>query len=137
MEIIFTLAEINRAVAQFTALTIGYKVFALHGDMGAGKTTFVNAICQSAGVTDNISSPTFSIINQYTTNKGKAIYHIDLYRLKNEEEAVQAGVEDCLYSGNTCFVEWPEQASGIFPEKTLHITISTIDMNSRKLRINL
>ena len=137
MELIFTLDEIESAAAKFARLTAAYKVFALEGEMGAGKTTFVHAFCKVAGVKDTISSPTFSIINQYITQQQKIIYHIDLYRLKNEEEAIQAGVEDCLFSGNTCFVEWPQKAPGIFPDTTLHISITAIYMNTRKLKINL
>ncbi len=137
MELIFTLEDIQQAVQTFNTAATGYKVFALHGEMGAGKTTFVHAVCKAAGVTGNISSPTFSIINQYTTDNGALIYHIDLYRLKDEEEALQAGVEDCLYSGNTCFVEWPEKAPGIFPDGTLDIIISVTGSNTRKLKINL
>ena len=105
--------------------------------MGAGKTTFVHAVCEAAGVKDNISSPTFSIINEYVASSGNVIYHIDLYRLKNEQEAMQAGVEDCLFSGNRCFVEWPDRAPNIFLDNTLHVSISVLDMNTRKLKINL
>lgn len=137
MELNFTSGNIHSAAKQFIEATVNYSVFALHGDMGAGKTTFVHAVCEAMGVKDNISSPTFSIINQYTNQDKQIIYHIDLYRLKDDEEAIHAGIEDCLYSGNTCFVEWPDRAPGIFPDHTLHITISTIDMNTRKLKINL
>jgi tRNA threonylcarbamoyladenosine biosynthesis protein TsaE len=137
MELIFSLNEITAAAKEFADQTAGYKVFALEGDMGAGKTTFVHAYCAVAGVTDAVSSPTFSIINQYTTQQQQIIYHIDLYRLKDEEEAIQAGVEDCLYSGNTCFVEWPQKTPGIFPDNTVHVTITAIEANIRKLKINL
>ena len=137
MELTFKLKDIEQAALQFSNLVKGYKVFALHGEMGAGKTTFVQAVCAIDTVVDTVSSPTYSIINQYTTKAGELIYHIDLYRLKDEEEALQAGVEDCLYSGNRCFVEWPEKAPGIFPENTLHLTLITIDSNTRKLKINL
>ena len=137
MELNFTIDELAGVAKNFIAATTDYKVFALHGGMGAGKTTFVHAVCEAAGVTENISSPTFSIINQYATPQGQIFYHIDLYRLKDEEEAIQAGVEDCLYSGNTCFVEWPDKAPGIFPANTLHISIIAIDLNTRKLKINL
>lgn len=137
MELNFTLDNITAVANKFIEVTANYTVFALHGDMGAGKTTFVHAVCEAMGIKDNISSPTFSIINQYTNKEGRIVYHIDLYRLKDEEEAIQAGVEDCLYSGNTCFVEWPDRASGIFPDNTLHVTITAIDMITRKLKINL
>src|SRR5215211_5600042 len=99
-------------------------VFAFHGEMGAGKTTLIAALCREKGSTDALSSPTFSIINEYVyQNSGteEKIYHIDLYRLKDEEEVVAAGVEDCLYSGALCLVEWPEKAPHLFDERTVHV----------------
>jgi len=137
MEVNFTLDNIDKAAMEFLSATENFTVFAFSGEMGAGKTTFIHALCDALKVTDTISSPTFSIINQYTTSTGKVIYHIDLYRLKDEEEALQAGVEDCLYSGNTCFVEWPDKAPGIFPDDTAYINIEATASNSRKLKINL
>jgi tRNA threonylcarbamoyladenosine biosynthesis protein TsaE len=109
------------------------KVIALHGQMGAGKTTFSHAFCNALGVIDVVSSPTFSIINVYETKDDKTIYHLDLYRLKDEEEAIQAGVEDCLYSGNICLVEWPERIPTIFPENTLHIKINVVNTRQRRI----
>ena len=104
--------------------------------MGAGKTTFIHALCEIKGVKDVVGSPTFSIINEYfLPDTGGKIYHIDLYRLGNEDEAVRAGVEDCLYGDNICFVEWPEKAPGIFPPETLHLEIEAIDSNTRHLTI--
>ncbi len=137
MEVNFTLDKIQDAAIKLLSDSANYKVFALHGEMGAGKTTFTHAICQTMGVIDIITSPTFSIINQYQTNNGQTVYHMDLYRIKNETEAIHAGVEDCLYSGNVCLVEWPERAAGIFPDETLHITITSVDDNTRKLKYNL
>jgi tRNA threonylcarbamoyladenosine biosynthesis protein TsaE len=137
MEVIFTLEEIGDAAWKLLSLTRGYKVFALHGEMGAGKTTFIHALCEAMGVSDNISSPTFAIINQYKNADGEIVFHIDLYRLKDEEEAISSGVEDCLYSGNTCLVEWPEKAIGIFPDDTIHIYIAAIGNNTRKLSFEL
>jgi tRNA threonylcarbamoyladenosine biosynthesis protein TsaE len=137
MDLIFKLENIQEAAAKFLSAVNINGVFAFHGEMGAGKTTFIHALCEAIAVKENISSPTFSIINQYSTTQGKAIYHMDLYRLKDETEAVNAGVEDCLYSGNTCLVEWPEKAPGIFPDGTVHITITMLDTNTRKLSINL
>ena len=102
--------------------------------MGAGKTTFIHTLCDLRGVTDVVGSPTFSIINEYLF-PGGMIYHIDLYRLKDEEEALRAGVEDCLYSDHVCLVEWPEKAPGIFPPGTVHAFIEVIDSDSRHLTI--
>jgi tRNA threonylcarbamoyladenosine biosynthesis protein TsaE len=137
MELNFTLETIATAATQFIEAVGQNKVIALHGEMGAGKTTFVHAICHALGVAEPVSSPTYSIINQYTSANGEIIYHIDLYRLRDEEEALQAGVEDCLYAGGWCFVEWPEKAPAIFPINTLQVTIIAIEINSRKLLINL
>lgn len=133
MTVNFTLSKINEVAKSFFAETTDHKVIAFHGDMGAGKTTFIHALCEAMGVTDTISSPTFSIINQYNTSAGQTVYHMDLYRLKDEEEAINAGVEDCLYSGNTCLVEWPEKVPGIFPEDTLHVFIENSNTAERKI----
>ncbi|HMG82258.1 MAG TPA: tRNA (adenosine(37)-N6)-threonylcarbamoyltransferase complex ATPase subunit type 1 TsaE [Ferruginibacter sp.] len=137
MELIFTLSEIHKAAQKLLSSVGVHKVFAFDGEMGAGKTTFIHALCEELGVTDTISSPTFSIINQYKTRSGETVYHMDLYRLKNEEEAVNAGVEDCMYSNNICLVEWPDKAPGIFPQDTLRVSITILDGNRRKMQINL
>jgi tRNA threonylcarbamoyladenosine biosynthesis protein TsaE len=137
MEITFSLDSIQVAAAKFLAILVQPTTIALHGNMGAGKTTFINALCVQLGVQDAVSSPTFSIINQYTTHANITVYHIDLYRLKDEEEAIQAGVEDCLYSGSYCFVEWPEKTPSLLPTNTIHLYISTININTRKLVFNL
>jgi tRNA threonylcarbamoyladenosine biosynthesis protein TsaE len=137
MEVIFQLDNIHDAAQKLLAGAGSNKVFAFHGEMGVGKTTFIHALCEVLKVKGTISSPTFSIINQYTTETDATIYHMDLYRLKDEQEAINAGVEDCLYSKNTCLVEWPEKAPGIFPGNTVHIHISFISSETRKLSINL
>ncbi len=133
MEVIFSLNQIEAAAAEIIAFSANYKVLALHGEMGAGKTTFTKAYCKAKKVVDNISSPTFSIINQYTTESGEIIYHLDLYRLKNEEEVFSSGAEDCLLSGNTCLVEWPEKAVGILPDETLHLYFTSLNTGTRKI----
>ncbi|MBK8521952.1 MAG: tRNA (adenosine(37)-N6)-threonylcarbamoyltransferase complex ATPase subunit type 1 TsaE [Chitinophagaceae bacterium] len=137
MEVNFSLNEIAGVAKKLLAEAGNYKVFAFHGDMGAGKTTFIHALCEAMHITDVVSSPTFSIINQYKTSEGQTVYHMDLYRIKDENEAINAGVEDCLYSGNPCLVEWPEKAPGVFPDETLNIYITSIDDNTRKLKYNL
>jgi len=137
MEVNYTLEQIHQTAIKLLAASSGYKLFAFHGEMGTGKTTFIHALCEAMGVKDAVTSPTFSIINQYKTADGQTVYHMDLYRVKDENEAINAGVEDCLYSGNICLVEWPEKAPGIFPDGTLHITITSVDDNTRKLKINL
>ena len=133
MDVLFTLPQIQSAAAAFLAAVKNTNVIALHAEMGAGKTTFVHALCNELGVADAVSSPTFSIINEYTTAAGKTIYHLDLYRLKSVQEAINAGVEDCLYSGNLCLVEWPEIAPAIFPENTLNAHIEITGDNERRL----
>ena len=137
MDINFTLDQIAEAAKRFAAASSGYKVIAFHGSMGAGKTTFIHALCHELGVNDVVSSPTFSIINEYRNATGEPLFHLDLYRIKDEQEALDAGVEDCLFSGHTCLVEWPEKAPGIFPGNTLHAHLTTVDTNARKLQINL
>ncbi len=138
MKFHFSLNNINEIARAFWKVAGDTKVFAFHGPMGAGKTTFIHALCDAKGVKDTVGSPTFSIINEYAyTENGstKKIFHLDLYRLKDEEEAIQAGVEDCLYSDHICLIEWPEKAPGIFPENTLHVYIDIIDSANRKLGI--
>ena len=135
MKFEFALQNINDAVAFFLKAIGKKKNIALHGQMGAGKTTFVHAVCKSLGVIDEVSSPTFSIINQYTTATGSTIFHLDLYRIKNEQEALDAGVEDCFYSNNLCFVEWPEIAPNLLLTNVVHCYISIISATERSLVI--
>jgi tRNA threonylcarbamoyladenosine biosynthesis protein TsaE len=102
--------------------------------MGAGKTTFIHALCKAKAVSSTVGSPTFSIINEYSYPNG-IIEHIDLYRLKDAREAVGAGVEDILYSGNICLVEWPERMPDLFPENTVNVFLESIDQQIRRLRV--
>jgi len=137
MVVNFALNEIDRAAREFLALLGDRKTVAFHGEMGAGKTTFIHALCKVMGVEDVTSSPTFSIINEYKKANGETVLHMDLYRLRDEQEAVSAGVEDGLFSGNLCLIEWPEKAKGIFPEEAVHCYITVTGSTSRKLQINL
>lgn len=125
-------AELPGAADELLAAFPDARVFAFHGEMGAGKTTFIKAICRQLGVKDSMSSPTFSLVNEYLTEIGETIYHFDFYRLKSEEEAVQAGLAEQLDSGNYCFVEWPEKVPSILPESKVDVTISG-EGNSRTI----
>ncbi|MET0635780.1 MAG: tRNA (adenosine(37)-N6)-threonylcarbamoyltransferase complex ATPase subunit type 1 TsaE [Chitinophagaceae bacterium] len=138
MQFDFTLGQLQQAAQWFWKNAGDATVFAFHGGMGVGKTTLIQAICREKGVMEGMGSPTFSIINEYVFNKeGEAgrIYHLDLYRLKSAEEAIQAGVEECFYSGDPCFVEWPDRAPGIFPEETAQVSIQIMDSVTRRLQI--
>ena len=138
MKIEFTLDNIKETAARLLLVLGDKKVIAFHGSMGAGKTTFIHALCDIKGVKDVVSSPTFSIINEYNYIEDavkQMIYHIDLYRLKDEQEAARAGVEDCLNDDHLCFVEWPDKAPGLFPDNTLHVFIEAIDFETRRLTL--
>ena len=134
MEWLFNLGEIKKVAEEFWQQTGEGKVIAFHGKMGAGKTTFIHALCDAKQVSSPVGSPTFSLINQYEY-PGGLIYHIDLYRLNDEQEAIRAGIEDCLYSGDTCLLEWPDKAPGILPQNSIHSDIEAIDDQIRRLRI--
>ncbi len=139
MEWTFSLDNINNVAKEFWKATKGKLVFTFHGEMGAGKTTFIHALCDVKGVKDVVGSPTFSIINEYEYDcegTRKVLFHMDLYRLKNEEEAQRAGVEDALYSDYICLVEWPEKAPGIFPEDKMEVFIEAVDDKIRRLKIS-
>ena len=125
MEIkINTLEDIHNAAKTFIDNMGESKVFAFYGKMGAGKTTFIKAICEELGVEDVITSPTFAIVNEYTSGNGEAIYHFDFYRIKKIEEVYDMGYEDYFYGGNLCFLEWPELIEPLLPEDVtkVHIT---------------
>lgn len=138
MQVQVTLDKLDEFAEHFWNTIRGTKVFALHGPMGAGKTTIVTALCRQLGVQDALSSPTYSIINEYGfTQHGemKKIYHIDLYRLKDDEEILQTGVEDAVLSGALCFIEWPQKAPYLFDESTVHLVIEPVDQNTRNIDI--
>lgn len=136
MTIRFSLDQIREAASQFLDSKGTHQVIALHGPMGAGKTTFVHACCDVLQVSDTVGSPTYSIVNEYISPIAGTIYHIDLYRLKDDEEAREAGIEDILYSGQLCFVEWPDLAPGIFPDNTLHVRLETSSDQTRVIAIS-
>ena len=136
MQIEFTQDNITAAAKQVWNYGKRHSVWAFHAPMGAGKTTFISALCKEVlEVKESISSPTFAIINQYQSPVAGIIYHMDWYRLKSEEEAVQAGVEDAIHNGNLCLIEWPEIAPALLPENSLHIYIELTGDNRRVIKI--
>ncbi|MBQ3926227.1 MAG: tRNA (adenosine(37)-N6)-threonylcarbamoyltransferase complex ATPase subunit type 1 TsaE [Bacteroidaceae bacterium] len=124
MEIkIASLDEIGKAAKEFVAAMGDKKVFAFYGKMGAGKTTFIKAVCEELGVEDVINSPTFAIVNEYVDGQGDPIYHFDFYRIKNPQEVLDIGYEDYVYSGHVCFMEWPELIENLLPDDAVKVTI--------------
>ena len=131
MEIkIQNLDTIREAAHEFIRLIGERRVIAFYGKMGSGKTTFIKALCEELGVNDVITSPTFAIVNEYTANE-ESIYHFDFYRIKKLEEVYDMGFEEYFYSGNYCFIEWPELVEPLLPEDTLRVCISEQPDGSR------
>ena len=134
--VIKDIEHIREAAHEFIENIGDHRVFAFYGKMGAGKTTFVKAICEELGVEDVITSPTFAIINEYTIdhsplNNGQSIYHFDFYRIKKLEEVYDMGYEDYFYSGALCFIEWPELIEEILPDDAVRVNISEQEDGSR------
>ena len=129
-----SLEKIQEAAKQFVSFMGDNTVFAFYGKMGAGKTTFIKAICQELGVTDNITSPTFAIVNEYRSDiAGELIYHFDFYRIKKIEEVYDMGYEDYFYSGAICFIEWPELIEDLLPGNTVKVSITEEENGSRSV----
>jgi tRNA threonylcarbamoyladenosine biosynthesis protein TsaE len=112
------------------------RIILLNGELGAGKTTLVNVICQKLEVEDKVSSPTFSIINEYYSKKNGTIYHFDCYRLKSEEEALDIGIEEYFYSGGYCLIEWSEKIANLIPEQHIRVNISVLNQDTRTIELN-
>ena len=135
MEWHYSLDDLPRVATELKDALGRDRILALHGPMGAGKTTLVAALCRSLGITDAVSSPTFSLVNEYSMPGGEAFFHIDLYRLRDEDEAEQAGIADAIDSGRYCVVEWPEKAPGLFSDDARHAWISVTGADSRSLKL--
>ena len=132
MEIrIENIENIKHAAKQFVDNMGRSNVFAFYGKMGAGKTTFIKAVCECMGVEDVITSPTFAIVNEYRSDSGELIYHFDFYRIKKLEEVYDMGYEDYFYSGALCFIEWPELVEELLPGNTVKVTIEENEDGSR------
>jgi tRNA threonylcarbamoyladenosine biosynthesis protein TsaE len=132
-----TLENIHTVAKELWNQYKSYKVWAFDAAMGTGKTTFIHALCDVLGVTDAVGSPTFSIINQYQLADGHMLYHLDLYRINDEEEAIQAGIEDVLYSGEYCMVEWPKKISALMPDDALNVHLETMNELKRRITITI
>ncbi len=129
-----SLADIHAAAQQFVASMGDNTIFAFYGTMGAGKTTFIKAICEELGVEDVVNSPSFSIVNEYRSETtAELIYHFDFYRIKKLEEVYDMGYEDYFFSGCLCFIEWPELIEELLPEDAVRVTIRERDDGSREL----
>lgn len=126
MTINFTLDEIQSVVQKILTTPSLKKVITFHAQMGVGKTTLIKELVKQLGIKDNSSSPTFSLVNEYETASGEVVYHFDLYRLNNEEEAYDMGIDEYFYSGNWCFIEWPEKTPNLIPidHATIHIKLN-------------
>lgn len=127
--------KIQEAARQFVCQMGDAKVFAFYGKMGAGKTTFIKAICQELGVEDVITSPTFALVNEYTAGDGSPIFHFDFYRVKKLEEVYDMGYEDYFYSGALCLMEWPELVEELLPQGAVAVTIHANADGSRSIDV--
>ncbi len=131
-----SLEAIKEAAHEFIAVMGDYTVFAFNGEMGAGKTTFIKALCEELGVEDIANSPSFAIINEYRSETtAELIYHFDCYRLESEEEAEEIGVEDYFYSGALCFIEWPERIESLLPDDTVEVEMVEQEGGSREITL--
>ena len=134
MEKTYSLSEIE-TVATNLLPYLTNKVILVNGDMGAGKTTMIKALCKALNSPDVVSSPTFSLINEYRTANDQPLYHFDCYRIENEEEAYDFGAEEYLHSGHLCFIEWSENIASLLPEKYSSLIIEKIDTITRKITL--
>lgn len=135
MNIVFSLDQIKEVATQILAAN-PKKIILFNGEMGVGKTTLIKQLCKSLGVQDATSSPTFSLVNEYYTSDNQIVYHFDFYRLNKETEALDMGVDDYLYSGNWCFIEWSEKIASLLPEETSTITIELLADGKRELKLS-
>ena len=131
------LADLENVGRELMQAAGSLSVFVFHGDMGSGKTTFIKAICKFLGVEEVMSSPTFSIVNEYQAKDGKTIFHFDFYRIKNETEAYDIGIEEYFDSGHYCFVEWPEKIPTLLPIKYAEVFIKINDNTHRTIAFSI
>ena len=128
---------LSAAAQQLINIAGPRRIFAFYGSMGAGKTTFIKQLCKVLNVKDAVSSPTFSLVNEYVTNSGDSIYHFDFYRIEDIGEVYDIGYEMYFDSGNYCFIEWPTKVEGLLPPDTVKIEIATTGKTSREIKVHL
>ncbi len=134
--VIKDLRDLDRAAAEFLEAIGDSNIVAFYGSMGAGKTTFITALCKALGSTDTVNSPTFTIVNEYGTSSGRSVYHFDFYRINRLSEAMDIGWEEYVWSDGLLLIEWPENIEDLLPEETLRVKITVCDDGSRILDIN-
>lgn len=125
--------ELEAVVSEMLLLTSQYRIFTFYGSMGAGKTTLIKRFCRRLKVTDEVNSPTFSIINEYVTPEKEQIFHFDFYRINKLEEAFDIGYENYFYSGNLCLIEWPEKIEQLLPETFVKVNIETESSSEKRI----
>lgn len=128
-----SLEELEGVAQELIAQFPKERVFAFYGKMGAGKTTFIQSVCRALGSADNVTSPTFALINEYMNAEMNSIFHFDFYRIKDIEEAFDLGYEDYIYSGNYCLIEWPEMIESLLPENLVEVKIEALNSNTRMI----
>lgn len=131
-----SLSDLNIVADKFLRLMRNKKVFAFFGPMGVGKTTFIKALCNELGVVEIVTSPTFALVNEYQTGSGEVVYHFDFYRIEKIEEVFDFGYEDYFFSGNYCFIEWPEKVAEILPENIVYVQMVENEDGSRTINIH-
>lgn len=129
-----SLGDIDQAAGSFLEVMGEARVISFSGEMGAGKTTFIQALCRKLGVAAEVNSPTFSLVNEYFTSEGHSIFHFDLYRIEDPSELFDMGYEEYFFSGELCFIEWPEKASHLIPEDALRVEILVGQNEERELQ---
>ncbi len=137
MTIRFQEEDIQQAASQFVTAMGESTVFAFYGKMGAGKTTFIKAVCRELGVEDTVNSPTFAIVNEYEDRSGEPVYHFDFYRIKRLSEAYDMGCDEYFYSGRPCFIEWPELIEEVLPQETVRVDICELPDGSRQISMGV
>jgi tRNA threonylcarbamoyladenosine biosynthesis protein TsaE len=134
---IATLEGLSEAAELFLESVGDIPLIAFSGEMGAGKTTFIQALCRAMGIRQEVNSPTFSLVNEYFTENGDSVFHFDLYRIEDPDELFDLGYEEYFYSGQRCFIEWPEKASHLIPDEALMVRIEVEESGVRQLSFEL